>query len=64
MMNKLNFDLIEHSNLIKEGREWLMDCYPDDEDEILECNNNEILNAVEREFDGGLTEFININPGR
>lgn len=41
-------------------REWLADCeWPDmDEEAIGELEDHEIISAVSRHYDGGLTEFV------
>lgn len=50
-----------HDLLDREMREWLLDCYDneDDQAEIEELNHDELVKAVNRLYDGGLTEFIN-----
>lgn len=41
-------------------RDWLIECYGDDaECEILELPKWRLEQIIEREFDGGLKEFIN-----
>lgn len=43
---------------IKEMREWLIDCYPDQEDEIDNACDETIMKNVERDFCGGLEGFL------
>ena len=41
--------------------EWLIECFPDDEDEILELSAAQTERAVERYYDGGWNEFLAVN---
>ena len=43
------------------AREWLIECFPDSEDEILELTAAETKRAVERYYDGGWNEFLSVN---
>lgn len=43
------------------AREWLIECFPDDECEILELTAAETKRAVQRHYDGGWQEFIAVN---
>lgn len=39
-------------------REWLIDCYPDEELEIKEASNEYILKIIKDEYEGGVAQFI------
>ena len=43
------------------AREWLVECFPDSEDEILELSATETERAVNRYYDGGWNEFLAAN---
>ena len=49
---------MDQEKLLKECIEWLVECYPEDEDLIWETEPREIFAAVEYAFDGGLDAFI------
>lgn len=38
--------------------DWLLDCYPDDAEEIEGSTNTELARVIEREYDGGMEWFI------
>jgi len=40
------------------ARKWLIECYPEEEEEILEADDQQVLRAVNRLYDGGLRAFI------
>lgn len=46
--------------IIKDMRDWLKDCYEDeyDQEEIDSCSERQIIAAVDREYDGGLMQFL------
>lgn len=46
------------AELIAAAREWLIECYPDEEDDILESSADRIRRAVARDYDGGWPEFV------
>jgi len=43
--------------LLADAREWLIECFPDQEDEILEASEEIIRHNVERHWDGGWASF-------
>ena len=43
------------------AREWLIECFPDSEDEILELTAAETKRAINRYYDGGWQEFLSVN---
>ncbi len=45
-------------DLIEAAVEWLLDCYPDDEDAIRECQPATIRRAVERGDAAGWRQFV------
>ncbi len=49
---------IDTDKLLHDCRRWLIECYPADEDDILYCDSKDILQVIEREFSGGIKEFI------
>jgi hypothetical protein len=42
---------------LKYAREWLIDCYPNQEDEIDQACTEDIESHVEREYCGGIDNF-------
>lgn len=40
------------------ARDWLIDCYPNQEDEINQACDEDIERHVEREYCGGIESFI------
>jgi hypothetical protein len=43
---------------LKYARDWLIDCYPNDEDVIDDALAQDIESHVDREFVGGIDAFI------
>lgn len=43
------------------AREWLIECFPESEDEILDLSAAETQRAVHRYYDGGWKEFLAVN---
>lgn len=41
-----------------EMRSWLIECYPDDEEDIAELTDEESVKAVKKYYDGGINAFI------
>ena len=39
-------------------KEWLIDCYPDEEVDIIEASYEQLKRAVIRDFEGGLPAFL------
>lgn len=39
-------------------KEWLVDCYPDEEVDIIEASYEQLKRAVIRDFEGGLPAFL------
>lgn len=51
-------ELLAQNDIYALGREWLCECFPDDEDDILALSDDETQRAVNRYRDGGWTEFL------
>jgi uncharacterized protein with von Willebrand factor type A (vWA) domain len=49
-----------NTQLDTEMREWLLECFSDDNDQetIEELTHDQLIKSINRYFDGGLTEFI------
>jgi hypothetical protein len=47
----------DRRRLLGEAREWLLDCYPDYEQDIRELDDRELRAAVERHYVGGWSAF-------
>ena len=45
-------------DMIPAAREWLLDCFPDQEEEIAEAPADVIRREVERHYDGGAAQFV------
>ena len=47
-------------NLENEMRSWLKDCFEQEEDheEIDSCTYDQLVNCINRYFDGGFREFV------
>ena len=43
---------------ISAAREWLIDCFPNCEDDILEASTEAIFRGVAKHFDGGIAGFM------
>lgn len=43
------------------AREWLIECFPDVEEEILELSAAQTKRAINRYYDGGWQEFLSVN---
>ena len=46
------------NKLDQEMKNWLIECFPNQEEELEELSHNELVNSINRYFDGGLMEFI------
>jgi hypothetical protein len=46
------------ADTIAAAREWLMDCFPDDQDEIEEATDRTIVRETHRHYGGGWDGFI------
>lgn len=44
--------------LIRNAKDWLIDCYPYQECEIEEADDLDIIYAIKKTYDGGLKQFI------
>jgi hypothetical protein len=55
-------DVKNFTRYISEMRDWLLECDVD-EDAVDGLTDFEVVKMVNREFDGGLQEFINISKG-
>jgi hypothetical protein len=42
----------------QDAREWLMDCFPTETDEIADASAARIERAVQRHFEGGIEAFL------
>jgi hypothetical protein len=51
---------VEHEDIYDEARQWLLDCYPDEDDqtEIEGLTDDELLAAVDRDYEGGWAAFL------
>lgn len=49
--------------LIEEARNWLIECYPDDEGIIEITSDREIMECIARDYDGGIKDFIYESEG-
>lgn len=45
-------------SLQTEGRGWLTDCFPEQEEEIGELTPRGLAYVITKEYEGGLVEFI------
>ena len=43
---------------IADGREWLCECFPSQEEEICGATDGEIRSEIERHYDGGFQGFL------
>ena len=43
---------------IAAARDWLLDCFPNDEDDILEASDRNIVRETQRHFGGGWDQFV------
>lgn len=46
------------SKVVLAMKEWLIDCYPDEEMDIIEANYEQLKRAIQRDYDGGLPAFL------
>ena len=48
-------------NIDREMKDWLLDCFDEeaDQEEIEGLGSQQLENAINRYFDGGMKEFIN-----
>lgn len=44
-------------DLMEDAVSWLVDCFPDDEEEILVLMDEDIRRAVQRYYEGGWAAF-------
>lgn len=42
----------------RDMRNWLIDCYSDEKEEIMEASNETILKVIQRDYDGGILQFV------
>ena len=49
-----------HEQLIDEAREWLVECFEEQAEEIAEASAAIIRQNVERHYDGGWSAFVNV----
>ena len=54
-------ELLAQDDIHAMAREWLIECFPDSEDEILELTAAETKRAINRYYDGGWQEFLSVN---
>lgn len=45
-------------HILHDAREWLIDCFPDQDLEIMKATHGEVVHSVQRLWDGGLHAFI------
>lgn len=43
---------------LREARNWLTDCFPDDADEIWDSSADLIEANIKRFYDGGIAQFL------
>jgi hypothetical protein len=43
---------------VSEGRDWLLDCFPEHEREIRLLNAVGVFNAIENQYEGGWLAFL------
>ena len=41
-----------------DAKNWLIECFPDEEDMMDQCCQEDIEKGIERHFDGGITAFL------
>ena len=41
-----------------DAKNWLIECFPDEEDMLDQCCQEDIEKGIERHFDGGITAFL------
>jgi hypothetical protein len=44
-------------DLYAAARDWLIDCYPEEEEEIRAASDQKIFKVVSRDYCGGWTQF-------
>ena len=54
-------ELLARDDIHAIAREWLIECFPDAEEEILELSATETERAINRYYDGGWQEFLSVN---
>lgn len=54
-------DPLDANDIYAIAREWLIECFPDSEDEILELIAAETKRAINRYYGGGWSEFLAVN---
>lgn len=45
--------------LILDGRDWLLDIFPDNQNEIDDLEDTKVLECINLYFDGGMDAFLN-----
>ena len=43
--------------LLNEMKDWIIDCHPEQEQEILEANENAVKAYISKNYDGGQYQF-------
>jgi hypothetical protein len=46
------------ADTIAAAREWLMDCFPNEEEDILEASDRKIVRETHRHYAGGWSQFV------
>lgn len=54
-------ELLARDDIHAIAREWLIECFPDDEDDILSLSDDQTQRAINRYYDGGWHEFLAVN---
>lgn len=50
--------LKDNKMLMQYAREWIIDCHPDEEDDIIESSNDRIIKYISKNWGGGVDQFI------
>ena len=57
----IHSELLAQDHIHAMAREWLIECFPGAEEEILELSATETERAINRYYDGGWQEFLSVN---
>ena len=50
-----------YEQLIDDAREWLVECFEEQAEEIAEASSAIIRHNVEKHYDGGWSAFVNVS---
>jgi hypothetical protein len=48
----------EEAEVFRQARRWLIDCFPDQEEEINDSNQFTIRTEIDKHYDGGWLDFV------